>query len=76
VEIPALDLLRAESVNQVASTLATRLEGGVPVVPAPAPADVAQAQLEQQVNSLSESEVDTILRAMLEAEKTAREVSP
>jgi acyl transferase domain-containing protein/NAD(P)-dependent dehydrogenase (short-subunit alcohol dehydrogenase family)/acyl carrier protein len=76
VEIPALDLLRAESVNQVAGTLATRLEGGAAPVPAPAPAEIAQARIEQQVNSLSESEVDTILRAMLEAERTAREASP
>ncbi|PYQ12411.1 MAG: polyketide synthase [Acidobacteria bacterium] len=75
VEIPALDLLRAGSLVQVALSLSTRLEGGAAAAPAPA-ADTAKAQIERQVSNLSESEVDSILRAMLEAEKAPKEAAP
>ena len=71
----ALDLLRAGSLVQVALSLSTRLEGGAAAAPAPA-ADTAKAQIERQVSNLSESEVDSILRAMLEAEKAPKEAAP
>ncbi|XXF74926.1 SDR family NAD(P)-dependent oxidoreductase [Myxococcaceae bacterium GXIMD 01537] len=67
VEIPVLDLLRAGSLVQVAGTLSAKFDGPATVAPAPAPV-VEQAQIEQQVNNMSESEVDTLLRAMLEAQ--------
>jgi acyl carrier protein len=68
VEIPALELLRAGSLLQVASTISARLEGGAAAAPAPA-AETPLAEIERQVGSMSESEVESILRAMLEAEK-------
>jgi acyl transferase domain-containing protein/acyl carrier protein len=75
VEIPALELLRAGSLVQVAATLSARLEGGAAAAPAPAPA-TALADIERQVGNMSESEVESILRAMLEAESAAKEASP
>jgi acyl carrier protein len=68
VEIPALELLRAGSLLSVAATLAARLEGGGAAAPAPPP-ETAQAEIARQVSSMSESEVESILRAMLEAEQ-------
>ncbi|WP_245768513.1 type I polyketide synthase [Stigmatella aurantiaca] len=73
VEIPALELLRGGNLVQVASTVSAKFDRPAAVVPAPAPV-TAEAQIEQQVNNMSESEVETILRAMLEAQAGQGEV--
>jgi acyl carrier protein len=68
IEIPALELLRGGSLIQVASTLSAKFDG--PPVEAPAPvAGAGESQIERQVNNMSESEVDAMLRAMLEAQR-------
>nr|APZ78844.1 polyketide synthase [Stigmatella aurantiaca] len=68
IEIPALELLRGGSLVQVASTLSAKFDGPAAVAPAAAPSTEA-SQIERQVNNMSESEVETILRAMLEAQE-------
>nr|APZ78702.1 polyketide synthase [Hyalangium minutum] len=68
VEIPVLELLRGASLVQVASTVSAKFGGPASVAPAPAPV-TAESQIERQVNNMSEGEVETILRAMLEAQE-------
>ncbi|WAM23066.1 type I polyketide synthase [Myxococcus sp. NMCA1] len=73
VEIPALELLRAGSLVEVATNLSSKFDGPAAAAAAPAPEPVTEeAEIEQQVNSMSESELDTILQAMLAAQ-TAQE---
>jgi acyl transferase domain-containing protein/NADPH:quinone reductase-like Zn-dependent oxidoreductase len=82
VEIPALELIRAGSLDQVAGTLSTKFEAGA-AEPAAAAAltpvrvtqQAAEAQIEKTVDNMSESEVEAMLRAMLEAQET-KEAAP
>nr|APZ78832.1 polyketide synthase [Stigmatella aurantiaca Sg a15] len=67
IEIPALELLRGGSLVQVAGTLSAKFDGPAAAAPASAPR-TEESQIERQVNNMSESEVETILRAMLEAQ--------
>nr|APZ78727.1 polyketide synthase [Myxococcus sp.] len=67
IEIPALELLRAGSLVEVAGNLSAKFDGPSPVAPPPA-AVTEEAVIEQQVNSMSESELDTMLQAMLAAQ--------
>nr|AQM37582.1 polyketide synthase [Myxococcus virescens] len=72
IEIPALELLRAGSLVEVAASLSSKFDGPA-AAEAPAKAPVTEeAEIEQQVNSMSESELDSILQAMLAAQ-TAQE---
>jgi acyl carrier protein len=68
LELPALELLRGASVSAVAGSLSTMLEGGG-AAPPPVVVEKTEVQIERQVDNMSESEVDTILRAMLEAQE-------
>ncbi len=68
LELPALELLRGASVSAVAGSLSTMLEGGG-AAQAPVVVEKTEVQIERQVDNMSESEVDTILRAMLEAQE-------
>ncbi len=71
IEIPALELLRAGSLVEVAGSLSSKFDGPAAVTAPPEPI-TQEAEIEQQVNSMSESELDTILQAMLAAQ-TAQE---